>query len=78
MFLFIKAAIVPDMGVLAEGPRSGVLNEPEVPPTVPARWRIEGGRAEAECSFEVLGAGLLAGVLMGERLGGNPNAGTAC
>jgi len=71
VFLFIRAAIVPDTGVVVEGPRVGILNG--APLTVPARWRIE-GRAEAEGSFEVLGPASPAKGLMGERLSGNSNA----
>lgn len=77
MFRFIRAAIVPDTGVVAEGPRVGVLNEIGAPLTVPARCRIE-GRTETEGPFEVLGPASPAEGLMGERLSGNSNAVAAC
>lgn len=76
MFLFIRAAIVPDTGVVPKGPRVGFLNELEAPLTVPARWRIE-GLTEAGGSFKELGPASPAKGLMGERLSGNSNAATA-
>lgn len=63
--------------MVAKGPIVGVMNELEAPPTVLARWRIE-GRAEVEGSFEGLGPASPAGGLIGERLSGSSNAVTAC